>query len=103
MYGLFKLDSSFPIKIKEVEIQETGKKGNVYTKTEYVMCFQDEAAVSMSSFLPACKKMRDAYDNEEITKEEYEDWKANWPSSTNASYEEHIRNRKKNYKYHIED
>ncbi len=102
MYSLFKLDSSFPIKIKEVEIQETGKRGNVYTKTEYVMYFQDEAAASMSSFLPAWKKMRDAYDNEEITKEEYEDWKANWPSSTNADYEGHIRNKKKNYKYRVE-
>lgn len=57
----------------------------------------------MSGFLPEWKKMGDAYDNEEITLEEYEDWKANWPSSTSPDYEGHLRNKKKNYKYHIED
>lgn len=39
----------------------------------------------------------------EITREEYENWKANWPSSINADYASNIRNKKKNYKYHVED
>lgn len=101
MYSLFKLDTTYPLKIEEVDIEYTGKRGNTYTKTEYVIHFQDAAAASMSSFLPAWKKMRDAYDNEEITREEYEDWKANWPSSTNADYQSNMHNKKKNYKYHI--
>ena len=103
MYSLFKLDTTYPLKIEEVDIKYTEKKGNTYTKTEYVIHFQDAAAASMSSFLPDWKKIRDAYDNEEITREEYEDWKANWPSSTNADYESNMHNKKKNYKYHIED
>ena len=98
MYSLFKLDSTYPLKIEEVDIEYTGKEGNTYTKTEYVIHFQDEAASSLSSFLPAWKKMRDAYDNEEITMEEYEDWKANWPDSTNVDYKSNINNQKKIYK-----
>lgn len=102
MYSLFKLDTTYPLKIEEVDIKYTGKRGNTYTKTEYVIHFQDAAAASMTSFLPAWKKIRDTYDNEEITREKYEDWKANWPSSTNADYESNIHNKKKNYKYHFE-
>ncbi|MBU3209870.1 helix-turn-helix domain-containing protein [Clostridium algidicarnis] len=102
MYNLFKLDSTYPLKIEEVDIKCEGKRGNTYTKTEYVIHFQDAAVASMTSFLPAWKKMRDTYDNEEITKEEYEDWKANWPSSTNADYKSNVYNNKKIYKYHLE-
>lgn len=103
MYSLFKLDTSYPLKIEEVDIEYTGKKGNTYTTPEYVIHFQDAAAASVSSFLPAWQKMRDAYDNEDITREEYEDWKANQPSSTSVDYQSNIHNKKKNYKYHIED
>lgn len=103
MYSLFKLDSTYPLKIQEVDIEYTGEEGNTYTKTEYVIHFQDEAASSLSSFLPAWKKMRDAYDNEEITSEEYEDWKANWPNSTNGDYKSNTHNQKKIYKNHIKN
>ncbi|WP_130806019.1 helix-turn-helix domain-containing protein [Senegalia massiliensis] len=103
MYSLFKLDTTYPLKIEEVDIEYTGKKGNTYTKTEYVMHFQDAAAASMTSFLTAWKKMRDAYDNEEITLEEYQDWKANFPGSTSNNYKPTIMNKEKNYKYHFEE
>ncbi len=45
---------------------------------------------------------KEAYENEEITLEECEDWKANFPRSASKDYKPNILNEEKNYKYHVE-
>jgi hypothetical protein len=44
-----------------------------------------------------------AYENEGITLEEYQDWKANFPASMSKDYTPNILNPEKNYKYHFEN
>lgn len=45
----------------------------------------------------------DQYNNEEITLEKFQDWKANFARSTSKDYNPATMNNKKNYKYHFEE
>ncbi len=74
-----------------------------YTNERYAIYFEGlPTAETLNELIGLWMKKKNAYENEEITLEEYEDWKANFPGSTSKNYKPNIMNEKKNYKYHIE-
>ena len=99
---LFKIDDDFELKIDKINVEP---EGNVsYTKERYALYFEGLArSETLNDLIAMWFEKKYQYDNEEITLEEYQDWKANFPGSTSKDYKPTTMNKKKNYKYHFEE
>lgn len=73
MYTLFELDEHYPdISLHEVEDEEYGEKHMAVSFNYFLL----------DGFIQEWKIRKQQLDNEEITKEEYTEWKLNWPDTT---------------------
>lgn len=99
---LFKVEDDYNLKIDKIDIESEGEID--YKKERYAIYFEGlPRAEALNGLIAMWVEKKNQYDNEEITLEEYQDWKANFPGSTSKDYEPNIMNKKKNYKYHIKD
>lgn len=85
---LFKLEDSIPIGIRTVDIADT--------KVHSVV-FLGHNILRIDQALEAWAQMQFKFMDGEITQEEYEGWKANWPESLAADYKFNPQNRKATY------
>ena len=76
MRFLFKLDNSIDVNIRQVIMNDEDLG---YTTTG--IYFGSEAILRIRNMLEDWKKMKQKYENNEITKEALQDWKANYPDS----------------------
>ena len=98
---LFKIDDNSNLKIDKIDVKPEGDVN--YNKERYAIYFEGlSTAETLNELIALWMEKKEAYENEEITFEEYEDWKANFPGSTSKDYEPNLLNEEKNYKYHIE-
>ncbi|NLX75610.1 MAG: helix-turn-helix transcriptional regulator [Synergistaceae bacterium] len=74
---LFKLEDSIPIAIGKSRMADT----EIHT-----VAFLGHNILKMDQALNAWRQMQNRFMDEEITWEEYEDWKANWPDSMDENY-----------------
>lgn len=75
---LFKLEDSIPIGISKVDIDGT---------PVHSLVFLGHNILKIDKTLEAWTQMQFKFMDEEISWEEYEDWKANWPDSLREDYE----------------
>lgn len=81
MRFLFKLDDSIEVNIRPVILN--------YEDSEYTttgIYFGSEAILRIRNMLEQWQKMKEKYENNEITKEALQDWKANYPDSLKKDY-----------------
>ena len=76
MRFLFKLDNSIDVNIRQVIMNDEDPG---YTTTG--IYFGSEVILRIRNMLEDWKKMKQRYENNEITKEALQDWKANYPDS----------------------
>jgi len=81
MRFLFKLDDSIEVNIRQVIMND---EDPAYTTTG--IYFGSEAILRMRNMLEDWQKMKQKYENNEITKEALQDWKANYPDSLKKDY-----------------
>ena len=81
MRFLFKLDDSIEVKIRPVILNDEDPE---YTITG--VYFGSEAILRIRNMLDQWQEMKEKYENNEITKEALEDWKANYPDSLKKDY-----------------
>ena len=81
MRFLFKLDDSIEVNIRPVIVNNEDPE---YTTTG--IYFGSEAILRIRGMLEQWQKMKEKYENNEITKEALEDWKANFPDSLKKDY-----------------
>ncbi len=81
MRFLFKLDDSIEVSIRQVIMNDEDPG---YTTTG--IYFGSEAILRIRNMLEDWKKMKQKYENNEITKEALQDWKANYPDSLKKDY-----------------
>jgi len=81
MRFLFKLDDSIEVKIRPVILNEEDPE---YTTTG--IYFGSEAILRIRNMLEQWQEMKEKYENNEITKEALQDWKANYPDSLKKDY-----------------
>ncbi|WP_231110165.1 hypothetical protein [Streptococcus oralis] len=81
MRFLFKLDDSIEVSIRQVIMNDEDPG---YTTTG--IYFGSEAILRIRNMLEDWKKMKQKYENNEITKEALQDWKANYPNSLKKDY-----------------
>ena len=81
MWFLFRLDDSIEVKIRPVILNDEDPE---YTTTG--IYFGSEAILRISNMLEQCQEMKEKYENNEITKEALQDWKANYPDSLKKDY-----------------
>lgn len=81
MRFLFKLDDSIEVNIRPVMVNNEDPE---YTTT--CIYFGSEAILKIRGKLEQWQKMKEKYENNEITKEALEDWKANYPDSLKKGY-----------------
>ncbi|MCQ9209405.1 helix-turn-helix domain-containing protein [Granulicatella seriolae] len=74
---LFKLEDSIPMAIGKSRMADT----EIHT-----VAFLGHNILKMDQALNAWRQMQNRFMDEEITWEEYEDWKANWPDSMDENY-----------------
>ena len=80
MRFLFKFDDSIDVNIRQVIMNDEDPG---YTIGIY---FGSEAILRIRNMLEDWKKMKQKYENNEITKEALQDWKANYPDSLKKDY-----------------
>lgn len=91
---LFKLEDSIPMGMRKVDIDGT--------KVHSVV-FLGHNILKIDQALEAWTKMQFRFMDGEITLEEYEDWKANWPDSMREDYVFKPQNKKQtSYKEYID-
>ena len=81
MRFLFKLDNSIKVNIRPVIVNDEDPE---YTTTG--IYFGSEAILRIRGMLEQWQKMKEKYENNEITKEALEDQKANYPDSLKKDY-----------------
>ena len=81
MRFLFKLDDSIEVKIRPVILNDEDPE---YTITG--VYFGSEAILRIRGILDKWQEMKEKYENNEITKEALEDWKANYPDILKKDY-----------------
>ena len=81
MRFLFKLDDSIEVNIRQVIMND---EDPAYTTTG--IYFGSEAILRIRNMLEDWQKMKQKYENNEITKEALQDWKANYPDSLKKDY-----------------
>ena len=81
MRFLFKLDDSIEVNIRPVIVNDEDPE---YTTTG--IYFGSEAILRIRGMLEQWQRMKEKYENNEITREAYEDWKANYPDSLKKDY-----------------
>ncbi len=81
MRFLFKLDDSIEVNIRPVIMNDEDPE---YTTTG--IYFGSEAILRIRGMLEEWQKMKEKYENNEITKEALQDWKANYPDSLKKDY-----------------
>lgn len=81
MRFLFKLDDSIEVKIRPVILNDEDPD---YTTTG--IYFGSEAILRIRNMLEQWQEMKEKYENNEITKEALQDWKANYPDSLKKDY-----------------
>ena len=81
MRFLFKLNYSIEVHIRPVIVNDEDPE---YTTTG--IYFGSEAILRIRCMLEQWQKMKEKYENNEITKEALEDWKANYPDSLKKDY-----------------
>ena len=81
MRFLFKLDDSIEVNIRPVILNDEDPE---YTTTG--IYFGSEAILRIRNMLEQWQEMKDKYENNEITKEALQDWKANYPDSLKKDY-----------------
>ena len=81
MRFLFKLDDSIEVNIRQVIMNDEDPG---YTTTG--IYFGREAILRIRNMLEGWQKMKQKYENNEITKEALQDWKANYPESLKKDY-----------------
>lgn len=77
---LFKLDDTIEVNIREIPITE-GTDRMIHS-----IYFGSEAILRINFMLQDWKKMKEKYNNGEISREALEDWKANYPESAKKDY-----------------
>lgn len=80
MRFLFKLDDSIEVNIRPVQLSDDSDM------TVLGVYFGSEAILRINLMLEQWQKRKEKYDNNEITKEALEDWKANYPESLKKDY-----------------
>ena len=88
MRFLFKLDDNIEVNIRQVIMNDEDPG---YTTTG--IYFGSEAILRIRNMLEDWQKMKQKYENNEITKEAMQDWKANYPDSLKKDYGKHGNNR----------
>ena len=81
MRFLFKLDDNIEVNIRQVIMNDEDPG---YTTTG--IYFGSEAILRIRNMLEDWQKMKQKYENNEITKEAMQDWKANYPDSLKKDY-----------------
>lgn len=81
MRFLFKLDDSIEVNIRPVILNDEDPE---YTTTG--IYFDSEAILRIRNMLDQWQEMKEKYENNEITKEALQDWKANYPDSLKKDY-----------------
>lgn len=81
MRFLFKLDDSIEVNIRPVIVNDEDPE---YTTTG--IYFGSEAILRIRNMLKQWQEMKEKYENNEITKEALQDWKANYPESLKKDY-----------------
>ena len=81
MRFLFKLDDSIEVKIRPVILNDEDPE---YTTTG--IYFGSEAILRIRNILEQRQEIKEKYENNEITKEALQDWKANYPDSLKKDY-----------------
>ena len=81
MRFLFKLDDSIEVNIRQVIMYDEDPE---YTTTG--IYFGSEAILRIRNMLEDWQKMKQKYENNEITKEALQVWKANYPDSLKKDY-----------------
>ena len=81
MRFLFKLDDSIEVNIRPVILNDEDSE---YTTTG--IYFGSEAILRIRNMLEQWQEMKEKYENNEITKEALEDWKANYPDNLKKDY-----------------
>lgn len=81
MRFLFKLDDSIEAKIRPVILNDEDPE---YTITG--VYFGSEAILRIIGMLEQWQRMKEKYENNEITKEALQDWKANYPAILKKDY-----------------
>lgn len=81
MRFLFKLDDSIEIKIRPVTLYDENPE---YTTTG--IYFGSEAILRIRNMLEQWQEMKEKYENNKITKEALQDWKATYPDSLKKDY-----------------
>ena len=81
MRFLFKLDDSTEVKIRPVILNDEDPE---YTTTG--IYFGSEAILRIRNMLEQWQEMKEKYENNEITKEALQDWKANYPDNLKKDY-----------------
>ncbi len=81
MQFLFKLDDSIEVNIRPVILNDEEPE---YTTTG--IYFGSEAILRIRNMLEQWQEMKEKYENNEITKEALQDWKANYPDSLKKDY-----------------
>lgn len=92
---LLKLDDSFDLKTSEIDVVIDENYNATEKKT--ALYFNGTDGKLIDAFLKDWDIKKEEFLNGEICKEEYEDWKANWPESTNKDYIPNIKNKRKLY------
>lgn len=85
---LFKLEDSIPMAISKFKIDGT----NVHT-----VMFLGHNALRIDQTLKSWMDIQNRFMDDEITWEEYEDWKGNWPNSLDENYKFDRQNGKSTY------
>ena len=80
MRFLFKLDDSIEVNIRPVQLSDDSDM------TVLGVYFGSEAILRNNLMLEQWQKRKEKYDNNEITKEALENWKANYPESLKKDY-----------------
>ena len=81
MRFLFKLNDSVEVNIRPVIVNDADPE---YTTT--VIYFGSEAILRIKCMLEQWQKMKEKYENNEITKEALQDWKADYPEGLKKDY-----------------
>ena len=91
MLFLFKLDDSIEVNIRPVILNDEDPE---YTTTG------SEAILRIRNMLEQWQEMKDKYENNEITKEALQDWKANYPDSLKKDYVPFEESEESNVKFY---
>lgn len=89
---LFKMEDTLPIRIEEIEVLVDDKYD--LKEKKHAIYFSGEEGVYLDHFLKLWKEQREQYEDNYLTEEQYEDWKANWPESSKEEYKYNKMNKR---------